>query len=286
MPSIISAGTTSNTSLNLSGDTTGNLAFQTNGTTTAVTIDTSQNVGIGTSGPSYKLDVRGSIGTNSDITVEDPSNTNTVGYGVGRGKIVSNGAGGFGGLTFQTYNGGFASQMYIDGNGKVSVGTTTTYARTTLLGNNTDVPLACWNNGGISGFFTMISFRNNAGTSEIGNVLRTNDNTISFNNTSDYRLKDNIQPMVGALDKVARLKPCTYTWKSDGSAGQGFIAHELQEIVPDAVTGEKDAVNEDGSIKPQGIDTSFLVATLTAAIQEQQAIIENLKARIETLEAK
>jgi len=98
-------------------------------------------------------------------------------------------------------------------------------------------------------------------------------------------LKENIQPMTGALEKVAQLKPCTYTWKADGSASQGFIAHELQAVVPDCVTGEKDAVNEDGSIKPQGIDTSFLVATLTAAIQEQQAIIETLTARIEALEA-
>jgi hypothetical protein len=92
--------------------------------------------------------------------------------------------------------------------------------------------------------------------------------------------------MTGALARVAALKPVTYSWKADGSAGEGFIAHELAEVVPDAVVGEKDAVNEDGSIKPQGIDTSFLVATLTAAIQEQQAIINDLKARIETLESK
>jgi len=60
----------------------------------------------------------------------------------------------------------------------------------------------------------------------------------------------------------------------------------LQEVVPDCVHGEKDAVNEDGSIKPQGIDTSFLVATLTAAIQEQQALITALTTRITALEAK
>jgi hypothetical protein len=79
-------------------------------------------------------------------------------------------------------------------------------------------------------------------------------------------------------------KPVTYTWKADGSVGQGFIAHELQEVVPDCVTGEKDAVNEDGSIKPQGIDTSFLVATLTAAIQELSAKNDALEARVAALE--
>ena len=86
--------------------------------------------------------------------------------------------------------------------------------------------------------------------------------------------------MQNALAKVAELKPVTYTWKTDGSASDGFIAHELQEVCPDAVSGEKDAVNEDGSIKPQGIDTSFLVATLTAAIQELKAELDALKAKV------
>jgi hypothetical protein len=80
------------------------------------------------------------------------------------------------------------------------------------------------------------------------------------------------------LAKVALLKPCTYKWNADGSDGEGFIAHELQAVIPSAVSGEKDAVNEDGSIKPQGIDTSFLVATLTAAIQELKAEFDAYKA--------
>jgi hypothetical protein len=92
--------------------------------------------------------------------------------------------------------------------------------------------------------------------------------------------------MTGALDVVSALKPVTYTWKVDGSEGQGFIAHELQEVVPDCVSGEKDAVDTEGNPQYQGIDTSFLVATLTAAIQEQQTIINDLKARVETLETK
>ena len=92
--------------------------------------------------------------------------------------------------------------------------------------------------------------------------------------------------MIGALDKVALLKPCTYKWKVDGSDGQGFIAHELGEVVPGCVTGEKDEVNADGSPKYQGIDTSFLVATLTAAIKELKAIIDTQATRITALEAK
>jgi hypothetical protein len=114
--------------------------------------------------------------------------------------------------------------------------------------------------------------------------ITTNGSTTTYAIASDYRLKENVQPMTGALAKVAQLKPVTYTWKASGLATQGFIAHELQSVVPDCVVGEKDALNEDGSIKPQGVDTSFLVATLTAAIQEQQALITQLTARITALE--
>jgi hypothetical protein len=119
--------------------------------------------------------------------------------------------------------------------------------------------------------------------------------------------------MTGALDKVALLKPVTYKWNADGSDGQGFIAHELQEVVEGCVTGEKDATREEEyEVSPavpavvdaegvettpaveavkgtrtvpsyQGIDTSFLVATLTAAIQEQQALITQLQADVATL---
>jgi hypothetical protein len=83
--------------------------------------------------------------------------------------------------------------------------------------------------------------------------------------------------MVGALAKVAALKPCTYKWKATGEADQGFIAHELAAVVPGCVTGQKDAVDAHGKPVYQGIDTSFLVATLTAAIQEQQATIVSLQ---------
>ena len=123
---------------------------------------------------------------------------------------------------------------------------------------------------------------NNDAVGSIG----TNGSSTSYNTSSDYRLKQDIVPMTGALAKVALLKPVNYKWKFDGSEGEGFIAHELAEVCPNAVTGEKDAVNSEGNPIHQGIDTSFLVATLTSAIQEQQALITSLTARIEVLEAK
>jgi hypothetical protein len=86
--------------------------------------------------------------------------------------------------------------------------------------------------------------------------------------------------MTGALEKVALLKPVTYKWKIDGTDGQGFIAHELQEVCPDAVTGEKDGE------QMQGVDYGKLTPILTAALQEAIAKIETLETRISALEAK
>jgi len=111
-----------------------------------------------------------------------------------------------------------------------------------------------------------------AGTS-CGNISVSGTST-TYGTSSDYRLKENITPMTGALAKVAQLKPVTYTWKEDGKPSQGFIAHEIQAIVPECVVGEKDAVDKDGNPDPQNLDTSFLVATLTAAIQELKTIVD------------
>jgi hypothetical protein len=90
--------------------------------------------------------------------------------------------------------------------------------------------------------------------------------------------------MSGALDRISALKPVIYQWKIDDTEGHGFIAHELQEFIPQAVFGEKDAVDENGKMHPQSVDYSKIVVHLVAAIQEQQAQIEELKARVAALE--
>jgi hypothetical protein len=141
----------------------------------------------------------------------------------------------------------------------------------------------------------MVYFRTGS-TDLAGFISCPTSVTTTYNSVSDYRLKENVTPMTGALAKVAALNPVTYTWKTDGSNGQGFIAHELQAVVPDCVTGEKDAVqtvddldvdgNKIGTKEApryQGVDTSFLVATLVAAIQEQQALITQLQADVSAL---
>jgi hypothetical protein len=126
----------------------------------------------------------------------------------------------------------------------------------------------------------VVEFRRQG--SVVGAVNVTTTGT-TYATISDYRLKENVQPMIGALAKVDALKPCTYTWKANNKPGQGFIAHELQEVLPECVTGEKDAVNAEGEFVYQGIDTSCLVATLTAAIQELKQGLEQVRSELQTL---
>jgi hypothetical protein len=173
--------------------------------------------------------------------------------------------------------------MRIDSSGNLLVGTTTAvdsaYKVQIRFASGGGIAIRTDTNGD-----NAMGFRNASGTTVGGIVI--NASTTAYNTSSDYRLKNDIQPMQNALATVAQLKPVTYKWKVDGSAGEGFIAHELQEVVPECVTGEKDAVDAEGSPVYQGVDTSFLVATLTAAIQEQQALITTLTDRITALEAK
>jgi hypothetical protein len=167
-------------------------------------------------------------------------------------------------------------RMRISTNGSISLGPVFTAAgaeTTTQIQANDNAII--YSNANTTSNLVRQYFFNPNGT--VGSISTSGSNT-TYGTSSDYRLKENIAPMTGALSKVAQLKPCTYTWKADGEAGQGFIAHELQAVIPDAVTGEKDAVNADGTIKPQGIDASFLVATLTAAIQELKAEFDTYKA--------
>jgi hypothetical protein len=148
---------------------------------------------------------------------------------------------------------------------------------------------------------TVFYLQRNGGTP--GSITCTASAT-AYNTSSDYRLKENVANITTGLADVNRMRPVNFTWKKDGTAGIGFIAHELQEVVPQAVHGVKDAVtktadlDENGNSKLdengeqllktvpvyQGVDSSFLVATLTAAVQELSAKLDSALARIAQLE--
>ena len=187
-----------------------------------------------------------------------------------------------------------ASAMTLDSSGLLMLGTTSlltgsprlnvvstgSYTATLVQNDNSDRTLMRLENkwATSSNNSTMIQFVDAAGNER--GTIKTSTTATSYATSSDYRLKENIQPMSEALSKVSALNPVIFNWKVDGSEGQGFIAHELQAIVPDAVTGEKDAVDAEGNPRYQGVDTSFLVATLTAAIQELSSKLDALEAKV------
>ena len=281
MSSKIIASTTSGTALNMSADTSGVLEIQTGSTpTTAITVDASQKVGIGTTNPLQLLH----LSSNSSPLIQ----VTYSGVGASQIGVVSGGA-----LTFGVdASNGSTERMRIDSSGNLLLNTTSTTGT------------ACMHIPATASKYS-ISFKGSATTSSacafynsggggVGEILIGASST-TYATSSDYRLKEKIAPMTGALATVSALKPVTYDWKIGGSS-QGFIAHELAEVFPEAVVGTKDAVetiddvDAEGKVigtkevpKYQGIDTSFLVATLTAAIQELNAKVDAQAAEIATL---
>ena len=259
--SIIAAGTSSGTALVSTGDTNGTLVIQTNGTTVAATFGTDQ-----------KLTLAGALVTTGVSTfaagsAAAPSITTTGDTNTGVFFPAADTIG---------FSEGGAEAMRIDSSGAVFIGCTaapsaSVEGRRLELGSGATTS----SSGSSTAAYSHWTFIN--GNGAVGNI-QTNASATSYNTSSDYRLKNTIAPMTGALAKISLLKPVTYKWNVDNSAGEGFIAHELAEVCHHAVTGEKDAVDAEGNPQYQGIDVSFLVATLTAAIQELKAEFDAYKA--------
>lgn len=313
---INNSGSTRNYSWRIDSGTN-NLVLGTRTTSTdLVTVTTGGDLLVGTSSSSGRITVVTGAGSQAALfscgsgttqqAVATFSNSTNNGYlsiaGVGtssavgtwtNGSLVIEGVPASSGNTFiGTYTGDLVFQNArtnsgrFDSNGNFAVGTSSVGGSTlsgwVFLRNwfraGDDALIIGHTTNAISGDPYM-AFNYNG--SAIGTITQNGTTAVAYNTSSDYRLKNSITPMTGALARVALLKPCTYKWNADGSDGEGFVAHELAEVCPHAVTGEKDAVDAEGKPIYQGIDTSFLVATLTAAIQEQQAIIESLKARLD-----
>jgi len=251
---------------------------------------TSSKVGIGTANPNVKLHVHESVSATGAIqlTTTGTGSGATDGLSLGVTSAISsvwnyeNTP-----LAFGT-NG--AERMRILPAGQLCIGSTAVLY-------NTDKVCVSYA-GGVSeygmGFrpatstlttaTTVMIFEQSTGT-VLGSISHPTSGGTTYNTTSDYRLKANVTPMSGALDRIDALKPCNYTWIDSGIASEGFIAHELQEVIPQAVSGTKDEVDDQGNIRAQGVDNSRVVPTLTAAIKELKAIVEAQAARIAALEA-
>ena len=174
----------------------------------------------------------------------------------------------------------FTQAMTLDASGNLLVGLTvdsyTPSKGVSMFSGNSSRVAVGHANGTLTGDYYH-SFAYNS--TLIGSISQNGTTGVLYNTSSDYRLKESVKPISGGLARVNALKPSIYNWKSDGSTGEGFLAHELAEVVPFAVSGEKDAVNADGTIKSQGIDMSRIVPILVAAIQELTARVQTLEAR-------
>ena len=277
-----------------SGEYTGAISYQHNGdfmkfntnSTERMRIDSSGNVGIGVT-PSFKLDVAGKIRTDAFIgrsNISAPSADASV-Y-----RAADNT------LAFGT---GSTERLRVDSSGHVIIGATS-------ADSNSSDGIRLFNFGSVhatrTNEFAYVARRSSSNggiilfrrdSTDVGNISVTTSAT-SYNSGSDYRLKQDDTPLIDGLTRLKQLKPIQFKWKNDTTKFvDGFFAHEVSPVVPESITGEKDAVYEEdddlghkkGDPIYQQIDQAKLVPLLTAALQEAVAKIEVLETKVAALEA-
>jgi len=174
-----------------------------------------------------------------------------------------------------------SERVRVDRSGNLLVGTTNATPNPGVAMEPSGI-IDVGNSNGVSGADFVIFRRN--GTN-IGSITQSGTNAVAYNTSSDYRLKENVADMTGAIDRVKALAPKRFNFIADADKTvDGFLAHEAQAVVPEAVTGTHNEVDDDGNPVMQGIDQSKLVPLLTGALQEAIAKIEALEARVTTLE--
>ena len=255
-------GTTSNDLLVFRGAATDNiLVLKGNG-----------NVGIGTTSPSAKLHVSG-----GDIRIDD---TEQLQFGAGGVRINNDAAGRMylnAPLAYY-WQAGSGYRMVLLNSGNLGIGTTSPGSLLEVKGSTNSTTsnlLRLVREVDSSQPHKVAAFY--SGVNERGSIT-VNSFATAYNTSSDYRLKENIKSIDNSVDRLMSLNPCSFNFKSTDKNKlviDGFIAHEAQEVVPEAVTGLKDAIDKNGDPIYQGIDQSKLIPLLTAALQEA---IERIKA--------
>ena len=288
-------------------DGSGTLSFA-SVTTPAVTAlnNATENELVSVGSTTTELDAEGGLTTDgSTLTIKPGSNVHQL-------KLEQNNATDYwslhadssgGPLSFQRFTGGAETEkVRINSNGTTSIGNTGSAASSFSDTGDVGVYLSPTSSTGASTFAmsgdqpltinrsddnndnsTLVGLRRR---NEVCGTIKGTNNTAQYNTSSDYRLKENVNYTWDATTRLKQLKPAIFNWISDetNTAIDGFIAHEVTPVVPQATSGEKDAVDSEGRIDPQGMDHSKLVPLLTKALQEAMAKIESLEARVTTLE--
>jgi len=258
----VSGGTVGGSANDVSirAETGNNITFA-NATTERMRIDSSGKVGIGTTSPSRKLHVAGSF-----IRVDDGYGLDTSGS---TEKIVLDNG-------FVAFHVG-SERMRINSLGKIGLNTSSPNVRVEMVEDTNSAAVLRVNRSTDvdSVQRDFIEFRR--GGTNVGFIKATNS-SVAYLTSSDYRLKENAVAISDGITRLKTLKPYRFNFKAaPDTTIDGFFAHEVT-AVPEAISGQKDAVEEDGSINPQGIDQSKLVPLLVAAVQELIGKVEALEA--------
>lgn len=242
-------------------------------------IDSTNNrVGVGTASPASVLHTYGN-GVDNYLTIDSNQSWSGIQFqdtGVTKAALYMNHLSSY--LRLDT-NG--SERMRIDADGRLllNTGGAYTYANNRFQvnagsgqyaayfykTNTADEITTGFRHAGATGstLRTLLYFQSASGGT-VG-TIKANGSSTSYNTSSDYRLKEDVQPMTGASDRVLALKPCNFAWKDGGSRVDGFLAHEAQEVVPEAVTGEKDAMRtEEYEVTPAVYEDVIIPAVLDA----------------------
>lgn len=263
----------------ITADTDDQIDFKTGGTDRMV-IDSSGNVGIGTTSPTSELDVTGTSRYTFNVGNAYTLQTSLNAAGSSFADDYKNAAQ----HIWQTSG---SERMRIKANSGVWFGYSGTVSPANATSGNyatidNTFPFQATNNN-ICAIFNrnsstgvMIEFKYNG---SVKGYISTNGSSVTYNTSSDYRLKENVADITGATERLKQLNPVRFNFIEDADTTvDGFLAHEVQDVVPEAITGTKDAVDDDGNPEYQGIDQSKLVPLLVATIQELEARIAALEA--------